>query len=844
MEEKRILAFERPDLIKEWNFEKNSMICAPDEITVGSGKKVWWTCSKCHRDWQSVIKNRVKGNGCPYCAGKKVIQGKNDLESQFPKIAKEWDYEKNEGQLPRDFLYKSEKKAWWKCPICGFVWNARISSRTRKNSGCPQCGYKKSAETRLINKTQSDAKNNTITATKKSTKITNKKDIEKNNPNTRCLGDYPKLVCEYDFEKNNKNYEYKSILKNSGTELWWKCSKGHSWKMSLKKRISSKGCPYCNNELFLSGVNDVKTLYPEVAKDWDYSKNDIAPEDVFFKDGKIKIWWKCHTCGYEWHSFARIRCVLNHGCKKCSSKRAGIMNRKNQLIIGVNDLSTINPFLASEWNYTKNNEKPTDFLANSNAKVWWKCTQCGHEWMADISERNKGGGCPNCAKRSRTSYPEQAIYYYIRHIYPDAINSFKGLTNTTLELDVFIPLIKLGIEYDGIAWHKTKKNHDAEVKKYALCKEKGIKLLRIRENRKNSQKDTCDYLIFSDYRRRTDYKAIDDFINQLLVLIDKHIDVDSERDKNSILAQYLTVINANSFADLFPEKAKEWDYEKNKGILPNMFTAGSNEIVWWKCSKCGNSWPASIHNRGYGKTNCPKCSLAKRRKSSNDEKNITPKSKEIKNSLEIKYPEIAKEWDFEKNGELTPHRVSCNSRKIAWWKCLNCGNEYQCQIRNRCRSSGCPKCSSKNRAIKRNNTLKNKNGSLATKYPEIAKEWNYERNEGIFPENYTYGSEKKVWWKCSVCGYEWEATINNRTNNNRGCPVCRHQIPRKGVNDLLTVAPDMAKYYDKSKNIKAADEVFPYSTKDYFWICEQCGYEWKQSSIKFSRKKKCPKCGK
>ena len=48
------------------------------------------------------------------------------------------------------------------------------------------------------------------------------------------------------------------------------------------------------------------------------------------------------------------------------------------------------------------------------------------------------------------------------------------------ELDVFIPSQRLGIEYDGIAWHKEEK-FNREKRKYRLCKEKGVRLIRIKE---------------------------------------------------------------------------------------------------------------------------------------------------------------------------------------------------------------------------------------------------------------------------------------------------------------------------------------------------------------------------
>lgn len=68
---------------------------------------------------------------------------------------------------------------------------------------------------------------------------------------------------------------------------------------------------------------------------------------------------------------------------------------------GMNDLPTVNPTLAEEWNYEKNGTLTSDMVtAGSHKKVWWKCDK-GHEWEADISSRKRGRGCPFCAGRRK-----------------------------------------------------------------------------------------------------------------------------------------------------------------------------------------------------------------------------------------------------------------------------------------------------------------------------------------------------------------------------------------------------------------------------------------------------------
>ena len=50
--------------------------------------------------------------------------------------------------------------------------------------------------------------------------------------------------------------------------------------------------------------------------------------------------------------------------------------------------------------------------------------------------------------------------------------------------------------------------------------------------------------------------------------------------------------------------------------------------------------------------------------------------------------------------------------------------------------------------------IKNANDSLINKFPDVIKVWNYEKNKEMKPEDFSYQSNKKVWWKCSKCEKE------------------------------------------------------------------------------------------
>lgn len=104
---------------------------------VGQGifKKVLWH-GKCGHEWTAVIKNRVRGAGCPYCSHNIVLPGFNDLASRFPNLAAEWS-ERNYPLYPNMVTAFKNKKVWWKCSL-GHEWYTLISTRAG-GSQCPYC---------------------------------------------------------------------------------------------------------------------------------------------------------------------------------------------------------------------------------------------------------------------------------------------------------------------------------------------------------------------------------------------------------------------------------------------------------------------------------------------------------------------------------------------------------------------------------------------------------------------------------------------------------------------------------------------------------------------------------
>jgi len=381
------LATTHPDIAKEadgWD---------PATVTAGSNKKLFWRCSKNHT-WDSPPHRRVKGSGCPVCSGNKVLAGFNDLETTHPEIAKQAD-----GWDPRTISKGSNKKLRWKCtydhvwiaptnarvsgnncPICsnqqvlagyndlatthpelaaeadgwdptvvshghkskkawkcdiGHKWEASVSGRTGKGSGCPICS------------------------------------------NQQVLAGYNDLATINPILASQADgWDPRTVSPNARATLAWKCNIGHEWKSAVYSRASGIGCPYCSNKKVLTGYNDLASTHPELAAEadgWD-------PTKLSFGVGK-KVKWVCNF-NHSWEASPNTRSTS--GCPVCAGR---------VVVPGFNDLQSIDPALASEadgWD-------PKIYTSSSSKIVDWVCEE-GHRWKAAIYSRSAGNGCPSCAK--------------------------------------------------------------------------------------------------------------------------------------------------------------------------------------------------------------------------------------------------------------------------------------------------------------------------------------------------------------------------------------------------------------------------------------------------------------
>ena len=203
------LAARYPALVAEWDTEKNAPLL-PTLVAPGTVRKAWWRCPKGH-SYRAAISSRAGGGtGCPFCAGQKVIQGENDLATQYPQLAAQWDAAKNGTLTPELVTAGSNRRVWWRCEK-GHSYPAVIAHRVRSGSDCPYCSNHKVL------------------------------------PGFNDLATIEPVVASQWHPTRNGSLTPQQVTPGSRRKVWWLCDKGHAWRAVVNSRTGKQrcGCPIC-----------------------------------------------------------------------------------------------------------------------------------------------------------------------------------------------------------------------------------------------------------------------------------------------------------------------------------------------------------------------------------------------------------------------------------------------------------------------------------------------------------------------------------------------------------------------------------------------------------------------
>lgn len=125
-----------PTMAKLWDFDKNEN--TPELSRYYTSSKYHFKCNVCSGKFMRQSNRTLQKTNCPYCVGKKILKGNNDLASNYPEIAMDWDYEKND-KTPEETFLRSNKSVHWKCHKCGKKWKNSVTNRTIRKDGCKKC---------------------------------------------------------------------------------------------------------------------------------------------------------------------------------------------------------------------------------------------------------------------------------------------------------------------------------------------------------------------------------------------------------------------------------------------------------------------------------------------------------------------------------------------------------------------------------------------------------------------------------------------------------------------------------------------------------------------------------
>jgi uncharacterized protein (DUF983 family) len=265
-----------------------------------------------------------------------------------------------------------------------------------------------------------------------------------------------------------------------------------------------------------------------------------------------------------------------------------------------------------------------------------------------------------------------------------------------------------------------------------------------------------------------------DFIKKVRYMVEGHTDCPYCTNRKLLPGfndLYTRCINEGKF-DLI----NEFDLDNNPGLTPQNTLIVDKKICWVKnVEKDGKiislNWVASIYNRFYLNQGCPYLTGQK----------VHPEF----NSLQANFPQIAKEWDYEKN-DITPDKVSAGAGKFYWWKIEVEKNgkifelSWEDSVTHRTAAGrNCPYLSGKK-------VLEGFN-DLAHEHPELMPVWDFTKNDklGIYPNKITSGSHQKVHWKCPTCGYEYMYRIDAKVLYKHNCAICSASNGEKEIKRLL-----------------------------------------------------------
>lgn len=363
-----------------------------------------------------------------------------------PELLSQWSRELNTALSPEDVAAGSGKKVWWRCDYADHhggpehVWQQSPNARLRKSSDgsvritqCPFC-----VNRRLL-------------------------------PGFNDLGTKnPALAAEL-ADDLNEGLTAADLFASSNTSVQWRCSScSYVWASTVNNRDRGQGCPRCAGKVVTPGADDLATLHPRIASEWAIDRNDRAISEIS-ASSHYMAWWHCPADDRHIYQMqVAKRTARGFQCSVCAGR---------QVLSGVNDLATLDPEKAALWDGQSNDRGAHEVSVASDYRAWWRCDRCDRSWQGRVYADAR---CPRCDKFS--SQGQNDIEEIVRKLVPDyeVCSSVRSvLHDGRAELDIYIPELKIAVEFNGIYWHCELNGHDQNKHRSKLqkCQQAGIRLL-------------------------------------------------------------------------------------------------------------------------------------------------------------------------------------------------------------------------------------------------------------------------------------------------------------------------------------------------------------------------------
>lgn len=766
-------------------------------------------------------------------------------------------YEAGGNLLPADLVgFSAAAKVNFRCPACQYEWSRRLNKATRKGAklDCPVCNGRVRLGT--------------------------------------LAERYPELAAQWDYEKNEEVPEAYQPARDK-ERVHWVCGQCRNrWSAVIRDRIQSaervrrRGgelCPFCGHQK-VSPTYNLAVLYRDVARQWDYLKNEGKRPEECFPYGNQRVWWKCDfDPSHSWQDVISNRTTLRRGCPRCG--RLFPTTYTSRVLFYY--LRQVFPDCVCEYpegKYHLDICLPSQRIAiEHHGSTHWRKSARERDARRRRELLNKGYRHVIWLVESEEPLEEYIREEDVLHYY-DPSPHYKMDKLVCYVLDWLRTLTGGEIYYESPDF--VRDHYKIEQAYYHERKKRSVAATHPElADEWGSQNVSPADAVLAGSNRKVWWKCVKcgrEF----------QATVASRTGKGSgcPYCRGLLPTEENNAAVRFPHLVEEWDQDENDKslceLLPN-----TKYLAAWICKDCGYRWKSMLPNRtGKSGGHCPNCkkrvtrvTCARGRETIKPElaafwcgeKNgaITPdmvaaqsnkrfwwrcerghvwqgapnkmskmapsrycpycsnRKVCLENCLETAAPHLAAEWHTEKNGDLTPRDVTFSSPKKVWWRCGHGHTFYASVYGRHIKGTGCPYCI---------NLKVCEDNCLSAKYPDLAKEWHPTRNAGLTPRDVTANSTKEVWWYCEH-GHEWQEIVRKRSVRGYGCPYCsgRRVAPETC---LAEVNPRLAAEWHPEKNGDLTPwDVMPSSGRKVWWQCEN-GHEWRAAISNRSKGRGCRQC--